>query len=99
MNYVKEIKSTITETYEVKDRNYNHTSRISAFFMVLVLLSCQSPSGHKSQSTSTSDTTNTTTTRDDQEISCDQISPKWYMQGLERQIWNGYTEKFPLLIT
>lgn len=48
-------------------------SRISAFFTVLVLLSCQRPAGHKSQSTSTSDTTNTTTTRDDQEMSCDQL--------------------------
>lgn len=47
--------------------------RISVFFMVLVLLSCQSPSDHKSQPTSTSDTTNKTITRDDQEVSCDQL--------------------------
>lgn len=48
-------------------------SRISAFFMVLVLLSCQRPTGHKSQSTSTPDTTNPAITRDDQEVSCDQL--------------------------
>lgn len=73
MKCVKEIKSTITETHEVKDRNSDYMPRILIFFMVLVLLSCQSPSGHKSQSTSTSDTTNTTTTRDDQKMSCEQL--------------------------
>ncbi|SMC36994.1 hypothetical protein [Pedobacter africanus] len=73
MKRAKEIKSTINETYEVKDRNYNHIARFSAFFMVLVLLSCQSPSGHQSQAASTSDTTKTTITRHDQEMSCDQF--------------------------
>jgi hypothetical protein len=48
-------------------------SRISAFFMVLVLLSCQRSSNHKSQPASISDTTKTTVTRDDQEMSCDQL--------------------------
>jgi len=46
-------------------------SRISTFFIALVLLSCQRPSGHKSQPTSTSDTTNKTMTKDNKEMSCD----------------------------
>ncbi|WP_349787757.1 hypothetical protein [Pedobacter sp. ASV1-7] len=73
MKRAKEIKSTITETHEVKDRNSYYMPRILVFFMVLVLLSCQRPSGHKSQATSTSDTTKTAMTRDAQEISCDQF--------------------------
>jgi hypothetical protein len=48
-------------------------SRISAFFMLLMLLSCQRSSNHKSQPASISDTTKTTVTRDDQEMSCDQL--------------------------
>lgn len=48
-------------------------SRISAFFMVLMLLSCQRSSDSKSQSASTSDTAKTTITRDDQEMSCDEL--------------------------
>jgi len=48
-------------------------SRILALFMVLVLLSCQSPSNHQSQTSDASDTTKTTITRDDQEMSCDEL--------------------------
>ncbi|MEQ7799998.1 hypothetical protein ABDJ41_09295 [Pedobacter sp. ASV1-7] len=73
MNYVKELKDKITGAYEVKDRNSYYMSKISAFFMVLVLLSCQSPSSHKSQSATPSNTTKTAMTRDAQEISCDQF--------------------------
>jgi hypothetical protein len=53
--------------------NSNYMLRISSFFMVLVLLSCQRPSGNKSQPASTSDTTNATMTRDDQKMSCEQL--------------------------
>ncbi|MCH5719819.1 hypothetical protein [Niabella hibiscisoli] len=73
MKRTKEIKLTIKGTYEVKDHYSYYLSRISAFFMALVLLSCQGPSGHQSQATSTSDTTKTTITGDDQEMSCDQL--------------------------
>ncbi|MDR6786629.1 hypothetical protein ABIE26_005185 [Pedobacter africanus] len=46
-------------------------SRILALFMVLVLLSCQGPSNHQSQTSGTADNTKTAITRDGQEISCD----------------------------
>lgn len=46
-------------------------SRILALFMVLVLLSCQGPSNHQSQTSGTSDTIKTIITRDDQEMSCE----------------------------
>lgn len=48
-------------------------SRISAFFMVLVLLSCQSPSSQKSQRASTYDTTKAAMTPDVQEMSCEKL--------------------------